>query len=54
MSGWTKVADNTMSWGGTTVHVLGYTKGSDGAVILTFAVGYGNYLILAAGPNVTI
>ena len=53
MSGWTKTFDNTMQEGGMTTYVLGYTKGSDGAVILTFSA-VSNYLILAAGPNVTI
>jgi len=54
MSGWTKTVDNTMQQGDMTIYVLDYTKGNDGAVILTFsAVGYGNYLILLAGPKPT-
>jgi len=53
MSGWTKVTDNTVSLGGTTVYVLAYTKGNDTTGIVTFAYGNSNYLILLAGPNPT-
>lgn len=54
MSGWTKTADNTMESGGMTIYVLAYEKGNDVAIIETFGVtGYGNYLILLAGPKGT-
>lgn len=52
MSGWTKVSDNMTSQNNTTLYTVGYTKGNDATVIITFsAAGHGNYLILLSGPK---
>jgi hypothetical protein len=55
MTGWEKVFDNTIDYeyGGYSysVGILAYTKGSDGAFILTFeATGVGTVIVVASGP----
>lgn len=52
MTGWEKIADNTIPYEGYTIYALAYQKGNDAAVISTYTQpGVGNLLILLAGPK---
>lgn len=52
MSGWTKIAENTITYVGTQFHMLVYSKGEDAAIIETFTYsGMGNLLVILAGPQ---
>ncbi|MEW6592383.1 MAG: hypothetical protein AB1305_01650 [Candidatus Hadarchaeota archaeon] len=51
MPGWTKTMDNTISYGGFSMYILAFTKGSDAAFVETLSSGTQNLLIVLAGPS---
>ncbi len=49
MTGWEKVADNTIEYLGYMVYALAYQKGNDAAIITAYTYSGYNLLVLLAG-----
>lgn len=51
ITGWTTVADNTISYGDYSVNILAYTKGTDALFVEAISVSGQTIIVVASGPE---